>query len=82
MIQKNEDGGSSDADTAKTDDAEHCSVPKDDACSKAISAPLEFEAGMLPRLGQRDDVDGLRAVAVVPVLLYHFELAFPGGFCG
>lgn len=34
-------------------------------------------------LRYRRDVDGLRAVAVLPVVLYHFGSAFiPGGFTG
>jgi len=34
-------------------------------------------------LGRRPDIDGLRAVAVVPVLLFHAGLpACPGGFVG
>jgi len=30
----------------------------------------------------RPDIEGLRAVAVVPVIFYHFGLGFPGGFVG
>ncbi len=30
----------------------------------------------------RPDVDGLRALAVLPVLFFHAELGFPGGFVG
>lgn len=30
----------------------------------------------------RPDVDGLRALAVIPVLLFHAKLGFPGGFVG
>ncbi|MBE9640364.1 acyltransferase family protein [Salipiger mangrovisoli] len=30
----------------------------------------------------RPDIDGLRTVAVVPVVLFHTGLAFPGGFVG
>jgi peptidoglycan/LPS O-acetylase OafA/YrhL len=30
----------------------------------------------------RRDIDGLRALAVLPVLLFHADLAFPGGFVG
>ena len=32
--------------------------------------------------GYRADVDGLRAVAIVPVLLYHAGLGLTGGFVG
>src|ERR1700722_18589574 len=30
----------------------------------------------------RPDIDGLRAVAVLPVLLFHAKLCCPGGFVG
>lgn len=30
----------------------------------------------------RADIDGLRAVAIVSVILYHFGLGFPGGYVG
>ncbi|WP_308916206.1 acyltransferase family protein [Jannaschia sp. LMIT008] len=33
-------------------------------------------------LAYRADIDGLRALAVVPVLLFHADLAAPGGFVG
>eukprot|EP01043_Picozoa_sp_COSAG02_P040081 COSAG02_NODE_3214_length_7162_cov_4.502336_6_plen_447_part_00 len=35
-----------------------------------------------PPIAHRDDVDGLRALAVLPVVLYHFKLGFVGGFAG
>ena len=35
-----------------------------------------------PPLKHRDDVDGLRALAVLPVVLFHFGLGFVGGFAG
>jgi len=35
-----------------------------------------------PRDGYRPDLDGLRALAVVPVLLFHAKLGCPGGFGG
>ena len=30
----------------------------------------------------RPDIDGLRALAVVPVVLFHAGLGFPGGYVG
>ena len=35
-----------------------------------------------PRLPYRPEVDGLRAIAIIPVVLFHFECGFPGGFAG
>jgi peptidoglycan/LPS O-acetylase OafA/YrhL len=34
------------------------------------------------RLDARPELDGLRAVCVIPVVLYHFKCNFPGGFAG
>ena len=31
---------------------------------------------------QRPEVDGLRAIAILPVVLFHFECGFQGGFAG
>ena len=37
----------------------------------------------LMRSAHRDDIDGLRAVAVIPVVLFHFGIpGFSGGFVG
>lgn len=33
-------------------------------------------------LRYRDEIDGLRALAVVGVVLYHYDLGLPGGFAG
>ncbi len=34
------------------------------------------------KIKNRPEIDGLRAVAVMPVVLYHSGLAFPGGYVG
>jgi len=36
----------------------------------------------LQPLVYRPEIDGLRAIAVVPVICFHFDLGFPGGFTG
>lgn len=36
----------------------------------------------LHTLKYRPEIDGLRAVAILPVMLYHLGLGFPGGFVG
>lgn len=35
-----------------------------------------------PRLAYRPEIDGLRAIAVLSVVLYHFGVPLPGGFTG
>ncbi len=45
------------------------------------TAPLKTPAA-LPRMAYRADVDGMRAVAVMAVLLFHAGLGLPGGFVG
>lgn len=37
---------------------------------------------MIAKLGYRDDIDGLRAIAVLSVVFYHAGLGFPGGYVG
>jgi peptidoglycan/LPS O-acetylase OafA/YrhL len=46
--------------------------------SKAVSAP-----SLLARSGYRRDIDGLRAIAVLSVILFHFDFPFlTGGYVG
>ncbi|MDC0278547.1 acyltransferase, partial [Akkermansiaceae bacterium] len=37
---------------------------------------------MKAQLKYRPDIDGLRAVAVIPVVLFHAGIGFPGGYVG
>lgn len=34
------------------------------------------------KLNKRPEIDGLRAIAIIPVVLFHAELGFPGGYVG
>jgi peptidoglycan/LPS O-acetylase OafA/YrhL len=38
--------------------------------------------GNMTGSGYRPEIDGLRALAVVPVVMFHLGLGFPGGFVG
>ena len=46
-------------------------------------APMPSRMQPTPQLGHRPDIDGLRALAILPVVLYHAGLpGFGGGFVG
>ena len=48
-----------------------------------IASPVDRAAAPDAALGYRRDIDGLRALAVVPVLLFHVDLwPFSGGYVG
>src|SRR5208337_1979050 len=44
--------------------------------------PLRQQRNVMASLKIRPEIDGLRAVAVLPVMLYHAGLGCPGGFVG
>lgn len=56
-------------------------------CTSAKSISSQESEHQSPHIHQwnlnyRPEVDGLRALAVVPIILYHFQVACPGGFVG
>jgi peptidoglycan/LPS O-acetylase OafA/YrhL len=64
-------------------DAAKAHTPAKDA---GEARPADESASGAPpnqaHLRYRPDIDGLRAMAVVPVVLYHSGLGFPGGYVG
>ena len=46
------------------------------------SQPPASPAEPQPKHSYRPEIDGLRAVAILPVLFYHAGLGFPGGYVG
>lgn len=72
------------APTTNVDDADdvesmRSTVPGATAAQSLASKVLPTT---FPRLPYRPEVDGLRAIAIIPVVLFHFECGFPGGFAG
>jgi peptidoglycan/LPS O-acetylase OafA/YrhL len=53
---------------------------KEDAADLAPGGEVASEG--LRHFSYRPEIDGLRAVAVIAVVLYHAKLAFPGGYVG
>ncbi len=54
--------------------------PKED--TPASSTKEDTPMSSTSSLPYRAEIDGLRAFAVLPVVFYHFDLSFPGGFVG
>ena len=57
-------------------------VPADSANVTPQAASTNGVEYAFPKLAYRPELDGLRAIAIIPVILFHFQLGFPGGFAG
>jgi peptidoglycan/LPS O-acetylase OafA/YrhL len=61
--------------------AEARCVASDTSAPHRLHLPAAVSGPEFPKLDWRPEINGLRAVAVIPVVLYHFQLC-PGGFVG
>lgn len=64
------------------DDVESMRSTVPGATATQLLASKVLPEPAFPRLPYRPEVDGLRAIAIIPVVLFHFECGFPGGFAG
>lgn len=76
------------APTTNVDDADDVESMRSTVPGATATQSLAFKVlptctePAFPRLPYRPEVDGLRAIAIIPVVLFHFECGFPGGFAG